>query len=383
MTNRRRAGPRARALYESVWRTGAAAIASAPGRVNLIGEHVDYNGGPVLPIAIDRRTVVVAGPADGFEFVAELDPVPVTRRPDEAARDHWSDYVLGVVRELQVLDAAPRGARVAVTSDVPAGGGLSSSAALTVAATRALARLAGATLSPRQVAGVAYRAEHDFVGVRCGTMDQMVIANARPGTALFYDTGAGAFTRVPFRAPLHLVDTGVRHRLTGGGYNARRAECEAALSALQRRWPALASLAALPVGDLVEAQASLPEPLARRVRHVVTETARVHQAVRELAAGDLSAMGRLLFAAHRSMAEDYAASCEEADLLVATARDEGAWGARLTGAGWGGMVLVLAPDRSAARIVEVMQERFERTYGRLPASWLVQAAGGARVSRSD
>lgn len=383
MTDRRRAGSRARTLFESVWRSGATVASSAPGRVNLIGEHVDYNGGPVLPIAIDRRTAVVGGLARSFAFVSELDPHPVERTVEEGTRGHWSDYALGVVRELQRLGAAPSGARLAVASDVPAGGGLSSSASLTVGVARALARLAGARLAPAHVAAVAYRAEHDFVGVRCGTMDQMIIANARAGTALAYDSGSGSFTHVPFRASLRLVDTGVRHRLTGGGYNARRAECEAALERLQRRWPGLPSLAALGIADLDEALALLPDPLSRRVRHVVTETARVHDAVHELSAQRLTAMGRMLFEAHRSMAEDYDASCAEADLLVTAARDEGAWGARLTGAGWGGMVLVLAPARSADRIVAVMQDRFERAFGRVPASWSVRAGGGARASGTD
>jgi len=351
--------------------------------VNLIGEHVDYNGGPVLPIAIDRRTAVVAGPAPGFELISELDSQRIERLPDESPRGHWSDYALGVIHELEKLHVAPSGARLAVASDVPAGGGLSSSAALTVAIARALSRLAGVTLAPRQLAGVAYRAEHDFVGVRCGTMDQMVIANARRGSALAYNSGSGTFTRVPFDLPLRLVDTGVRHRLTGGGYNARRAECEAALDRLRQRWPALPSLAALPMADLVEALTLLPDAQARRVRHVVTETARVGQAERELLADRPEAMGQLLFEAHRSMSEDYEASCEEADLLVATARDEGAWGARLTGAGWGGMVLVLAQERSADRIVQVMQEGFERVWGRVPASWSVRAAGGVRATGSD
>ncbi|HEX5819439.1 MAG TPA: galactokinase [Gemmatimonadales bacterium] len=383
MTDGRRAAARAGALFRGAWGTGPSVIASAPGRVNLIGEHVDYNGGPVLPIAIDRRTVVAAASATGFEFVSELDMERVARAPDEGRRGHWSDYALGVVRELVRLGAAPTGARIAVASDVPAGGGLSSSAALTVATARALSRLAGARLSPRQVAAVAFRAEHDFVGVRCGTMDQVVIAHARAGTALAFDSGAGTFERVPFDAPLRLVDTGVRHRLTGGGYNQRRAECEAALDRLHARWPALPSLAALPPARLDEALEMLEDPLRRRVRHVVTETGRVGRAVSALRARRLGVMGRLLFEAHRSMAEDYEASCEEADLLVATAEEAGAWGARLTGAGWGGMVLVLAPERSADRIVAEMQEAFAAVHGRMPSTWSVRAAGGVRATLTD
>jgi galactokinase len=383
MTDGRRAGARAQAVFRDAWRAGPSVTASAPGRVNLIGEHVDYNGGPVLPIAIDRRTVVAAASAKAFEFVSELDPELVVRTPGEGPRGHWTDYALGVVHELGRLGASPEGARIAVASDVPAGGGLSSSAALTVATARALSRLAGVPLTPRQVAAVAFRAEHDFVGVRCGTMDQVVIAHAQAGTALAYDSGAGSFERVPFAAPLRLVDTGVRHRLTGGGYNQRRAECESALDRLRTRWPALPSLAALPPAHLHEALAMLDERLGRRVRHVVTETSRVGRAVAALRARRLGVMGRLLFEAHRSMAQDYAASCEEADLLVAAAEAGGAWGARLTGAGWGGMVLVLAPERSADRIVVEMQEAFAGVHGRTPATWRVRAAGGVRATLTD
>ena len=383
MTDGRRAAARAVALFQGTWRTRPSVTASAPGRVNLIGEHVDYNGGPVLPVAIDRRTVVVAAPAKTFEFVSELDPERVVRTPEEGRSAHWTDYVLGVVRELSRLDAVPRGARIAVASDVPAGGGLSSSAALTVATARALSRIARVALTPRQVAAAAFRAEHDFVGVRCGTMDQVVIAHARAGTALAYDSGTGSFERVPFDAPLRLVDTGVRHRLTGGGYNQRRAECEAALERLRTRWPGLPSLAALPQAHLDAALGMLEGPLVRRVRHVVTETARVGRAVAALRARRLSVMGRLMFEAHRSMAEDYEASCEEADLLVGAAQEHGAWGARLTGAGWGGMVLVLAPERSADRIVAGMQEAFAAVYGRTPSTWSVRAAGGVRATLTD
>jgi galactokinase len=383
MTDQRRAAARAGALFRSAWRAEPAVTASAPGRVNLIGEHLDYNGGPVLPIAIDRRTVVAAAPARGFTFQSELDTERVARALDEGPRGHWSDYLLGVLRELDRLGAAPRGARLAVASDVPAGGGLSSSAALTVAATHALARLAGVRLTRSEVAAVAYRAEHDFVGVRCGTMDQTVVAQARAGTALAYDSGTGLFERVPFDATVRLVDTGVRHRLTGAGYNRRRTECERALRRLRLRWPDLPSLAALAPSLLDEALRRLEDPLARRVRHVVTETARVGSAVTALRGGRLGEMGRLLFDAHRSLAADFEASCVEADLLVTAAEAAGAWGARLTGAGWGGMVLVLAPERRADGVVASMQRAFAAAHGRTPPVWSVRAAAGVRGTLTD
>jgi galactokinase len=383
MTDLRRAASRAGALFRHAWRAEPVVTASAPGRVNLIGEHLDYNGGPVLPIAIDRRTVVAVAPARGFTFRSELDAERVTRALDEGPRGHWSDYLLGVLRELDRLGAAPRGARLAVASDVPEGGGLSSSAALTVAATHALARLAGVRLTLGQVAAVAYRAEHEFVGVRCGTMDQTVVAQAHAGSALAYDSGTGLFERVPFDARVRLVDTGVRHRLTGAAYNRRRVECERALRRLRVRWPGLPSLADLAPPLLDDALRLLEDSHARRVRHVVAETARVALAVTALRVGRLAELGRLLFDAHRSMASDFEASCVEADLLVDAAEEAGAWGARLTGAGWGGMVLVLAHERRADRVVAAMQRAFAAVHGRTPRSFTVRAAAGVRGTMTD
>ena len=377
----------ASALFRSTFggrpRTGA----SAPGRVNLLGEHTDYNGGPVLPVALQARTTVVVGPArDGL---LEL----VSSRDGEVARIDWRDgrvegwgaYLAGVVRELAILGAAPAGgARVAAAGDLPVGAGLGSSAALTVAAAKALAALAGARLTGRQLAGVAYRAEHDHVGVRCGVMDQMVAALAKPGQALLVECASAATRYIPFRGRLLLVDTGVRRELTRGRLNERRAECEAAVARLRLELPELLWLASWPVSWLARLKKALPEPLRARALHVIGETTRTRFGAQLLARGRLKPFGRLLYESHESCRRLYQCSAPELDLVVAAARRAGAHGARLTGAGWGGAVIVLLGKREGGggkgerSVAEAITRAFQRAYGREPTITPVRPSGGVR-----
>ena len=377
----------ASALFRSTFggrpRTGA----SAPGRVNLLGEHTDYNGGPVLPVALQARTTVVVGPArDGL---LEL----VSSRDGEVARIDWRDgrvegwgaYLAGVVRELAILGAAPAGgARVAAAGELPVGAGLGSSAALTVAAAKALAALAGARLTGRQLAGVAYRAEHDHVGVRCGVMDQMVAALAKPGQALLVECASAATRYIPFHGRLLLVDTGVRRELTRGRLNERRAECEAAVARLRLELPELVWLASWPVSWLGRLKKALPEPLRARALHVIGETTRTRFGAQLLARGRLKPFGRLLYESHESCRRLYQCSAPELDLVVAAARRAGAHGARLTGAGWGGAVIVLLGKGEGGRgkgerpVAEAITRAFRRAYGREPTITPVRPSGGVR-----
>jgi galactokinase len=351
---------------------------SAPGRVNLIGEHTDYNGGPVLPVAIERRTAVAARISEGWFFGSDIEAGVDQIGIDEPLRQRWSDYLVGVVRELRPLGAAPPGAQVAVATTLPIGAGLSSSAALTVSAAKALSLLAGRRLSPAQLAEVAFRAEYHQVGVRCGRMDQTIAAYGQRNTALLFETADGSLQRVPFPGRLWVVETGRSHRLTGGALNQRRRECEEAL-AFCREWrPGLPALAQLSPGDLPEMERRLPPPLVKRVRHVVTETLRTRTAAVALAAGDLELLGRLLVEGHASLRLDYESTIPEADLIVESAVRHGAFGARLTGAGWGGAVVVLAPARLDTRIVAEIAGDFRREFGRLPETWSTRAAAGVR-----
>ena len=369
----------AESLFRRTFADAPDVIASAPGRVNLLGEHTDYNGGPVFPVALERRTAVAVGRSQRWELVSAAEPGVVVREIDAPMHERWSDYVVGVVRELRALGAAPPAARIGVDSNVPIGAGLSSSAALTVSSARALSLLAGRRLSRAQLVDVAFRAEHDQVGVRVGRMDQTISAHGEAGTALLFETAAGTLERVPMPGRIWIVETGVSHKLTGGELNERRRECEEALALLQGRWPALRNLAELPPADLPTAAELLGnESLFRRVRHVVTETARTRGAATALARLDLAELGRLMLAGHRSLQVDYQSTVAEADVIVEAAEARGAWGARLTGAGWGGAVLLLAPESREREIVQGVVGDFAARFGRRPVTWSTRAAGGVR-----
>jgi galactokinase len=376
------------ALFQKAFGVAPRAAASAPGRVNLIGEHTDYNGGPVLPIAIAQRTTVAVGPADDdvLEAVSTRDGQLVRARWREQLPEGWTAYVAGVLRELWALHALPRGGgvRVAVASDVPIGAGLSSSAALTVATAKALTG-EKAKLTGRQIAGVAFRAEHNHVGVRCGVMDQTIAALARANHALLLECASLDVRQIPFRGRLLLVDTGKRHDLRAGALNERRAECEAAVKRLKVDLPELAWLASWPAAWLSRLKRALKEPLRSRAVHVVGETARTRFGAQLLRQGKLQRFGELLYESHESCRRLYACSAPELDTVVAAAKRAGALGARLTGAGWGGAVVVLL-ERGAGseeRVKTAIERAFVKAYGREPRISEVKASGGAKVERVE
>jgi galactokinase len=375
---RRSSARLATSLFTASFSSRPAVGASSPGRVNLIGEHTDYNGGPVLPVAVERRTAAVARIADRWSLVSDAGGGVQEAELDAPLSRNWTDYIVGVVRELRTLHAAPRGAEIAVATTLPIGAGLSSSAALTVATAKALSLLAGKRLTPEQLVEVAFRAEYHHVGVRCGRMDQTIAVHGVSGSALLFETATGELRRVPFPGRLWIVETGVPHRLIGGELNRRRRECEEAL-AFCRDWrPALRHLAQLSAADLPEMARRLPPPLVPRVRHLVTETVRTREAADALASGDLRRLGRLLLEGHESLRADYQSSVPEADFIVASALEHGAYGARLTGAGWGGAVVVLAPDMLEARVVAEIGGDFAGRFGRHPEMWSSRAAAGVR-----
>jgi len=349
--------------FAALFRRPPSAIADAPGRVNLIGEHTDYNRGFVLPTPIPQRTVAELAPradervraASGTGGVEEY----VLGR--ETRGRGWLDHVQGLTWALRADGALILGFDLRITSRVPMGAGLASSAALEVAVLRALRAAFRLALDDVELALVAQRAESEFVGARVGVMDHMVASLGVPGAALLLDTGSLERRSIPLppEAELVVIDSGVAHHHGSGGYNTRRAECERAAALLGVS--ALRELTAVDAARI----AALPEPLARRVRHVVGENERVLAAVGALEAGDLVGLGALLDRSHASLRDDYEVSTPEIEALVAAARSEReVLGARLTGGGFGGAVLALARRGSAAAAAGRIAAAYGRRTGR-------------------
>ncbi|HEX5041295.1 MAG TPA: galactokinase [Candidatus Polarisedimenticolaceae bacterium] len=325
----------------------------APGRVNLIGDHTDYNDGLVLPVAIGQATFVRVRARDDRRLSMHAQDVGERAEADLDGPVHaggWRSYVEGVARILLEQGFPLRGADLAVRSDLPMGSGLSSSAALTVGTALALLAVARLAAEPVPIARAVQETEHRFAGARVGIMDPLAILLGRAGCALLLDCRSLQRRHVPLRLGEHvfvLADSGVRHSIGASGYNTRRAECEEAVRLLGRR-----SLRDVGLEELPGLSRLLPDLLGRRVRHVVTENARTEEAAEALEAGDLGRAGTLMLQSHRSLREDYEVTVPELDRLVAAFLEAGALGARMTGGGFGGSVVALVP-RDALREVRV------------------------------
>jgi galactokinase len=339
--------------------------ACAPGRVNLIGEHTDYHEGFVLPTAIPQHTAVIVRQRNDDQVhavSAERPGEDVVFELGQERRTHgWGDYVQGVTRTLADAGYRTGGFDLEVHSDVPVGSGLSSSAALEIAVLRALTAAFELPLDSVQMARIAQRAEVEFVGAPVGIMDQMASSLATPGEALFLDTRSLAFDRIPLPATLALavVDSGVTHQHAGGDYATRRAESERAARLLHVR--CLRDLDETDLPRLV----LLPAVEARRARHVITENARVLSAVSALQGGDLDRLGALFIASHQSMRDDYEISTPEIDLLVELAIQlPGVYGARLTGGGFGGAIVIAADADRGADVARDVTNTYSQRTGR-------------------
>jgi galactokinase len=352
----------------------------APGRINLIGEHTDYNAGWVMPAAIDLEVTAAAAArtdrtlrlhsehfAETAEFLLDEDGL-------DAGVPAWSRSLRGVALLLDRKQRL-RGADLYLRSSVPVGAGLSSSAAAEVAVGCALAGLAGIEIAPTELALLCQQASHEFAGSRCGIMDQYIACMGRRGAFADLDTRTLAVRWLPWPAEACLLalDTGVRHDHASGEYNRRRAECEEAAARL-----GLASLRELSEERLPLAEAQLPPVLFARCRHVVRENARVQAAAAALAAGDLAVLGRLLNASHASLRDDYQVSCPELDLLADLCRRQpGVWGARMMGGGFGGCVLALLQPAAAAELPRLVAPAYRQTCGHETQSWLCRSAAAA------
>ena len=349
---------------------------TAPGRVNLIGEHTDYNDGFVLPFALPHRTAVAASPVDGPSWTVVSEGVgTVSFSLDEKVGD-WGAYVAGVIWALGEAGVEVPTARLAITSDVPEGAGLSSSAALECAVLGALVDLAGADLPAGRWPRIAQRAENDYVGAPTGIMDQSASTLCRAGHALFLDCRSLDMQHIPFDIgadglAILVIDSRAPHQHAGGEYADRRRTCEAAAKAL--------GIAALrDVDDLPAALAKLDDEVTRkRVRHVVTENQRVLDTVDVLREGDVRAVGPLMTASHASMRDDYEITVPEVDTAVEAALSAGAYGARMTGGGFGGCVLALVDADAVERVADRVTAAFAERGFRSPTWFKAVAAGGA------
>ena len=351
--------------FRELFRTEPGVTADAPGRANLIGEHTDYSGGFVLPVVIPRRTrVELRRRGDDVVQVhsEQLRQTETFRLGTEAPGRGWVDHVQGVTALARPRPLGGFDARI--DSDVPPGSGLASSAAMEVALLRALRQTFGWELDDVRLALLAQRVEVEFVGAPVGVMDPMASSLGAMGEALFIDTQTLRTERVPLPAGLGIavVHSGIPHEHSRGDYRIRRRECEELTRAL-----GVPSLRALTVDDLPGVE-GLPPPLDRRARHVVSENARVLDAVEALRSGALERLGALLAASHRSLRDDYQVSVPDLDQLVALAAEApGVFGARLTGGGFGGAIVVAARPEGLRASMERVAERYRTETGRTAA----------------
>jgi galactokinase len=360
-------------------------IFRAPGRVNLIGEHTDYNDGFVMPAAIEFYTWVAASNRNGrilhvhsdqFAETVDLSLDALAGPP----RKHWSDFIRGVAAVMQATGHTLSGANLVIYGQVPLGAGLGSSAALEVSTALALISVSNFELPPLELVKICQRAEHEYAGTRCGIMDQFIATFGREGHALMLDCRSLDYKLLPIPPDARLVicNTMVKHELAAGEYNHRRADCENGVRTLRQHLPNVLALRDVTLVDLERHRNELPELVYRRCRHVISENQRVLAAADALPSGDLGRFGQLMYESHRSLRDDYEVSCRELDLLVDLASAcEGVYGARMTGGGFGGCTVNLVRSDAVDRFQCRIREAYEKRTGKIPDVYVCSAAQGA------
>ena len=381
--------PDSLALLETQFGPGKDAItARAPGRVNLIGEHTDYNGGYVLPFAIDRFTSVALRPrtdrhmriyAAAFNETFEME-LPIV---DPAPTGTWRDYLVGILLEIEKRANLSFGFDGVITGNVPLGAGLSSSASLEVALALSLSRLYNVELEDSELVRLCQRAENEFVGTQSGIMDQYASLLARDRSAILLNTTSLEHRYIPLELgdmALLVINSGVQRELASSGYNNRRRECQEALRWLQEMMPErrLRSLSDLGLDDLHQLEHAMPGVLMMRARHVIEENTRVLETVDALEHEDLTTVGKLLFASHASLRDLFQVSTKELDFLVNWGMENGALGARLVGGGFGGATLHLVSKNCAAEYPEKITAAYHKAFGLTAMTIEVRPSPGAK-----
>ncbi|MFN2282861.1 MAG: galactokinase [Anaerolineae bacterium] len=359
-------------------------VVRAPGRVNLIGEHTDYNDGFVLPVAVDQAAWLAVGVADdSLTTVRALDikndeAVFSTMEPPSSVGG-WADYPKGVLWAFLERGLQPSPINAVLASDVPVGAGMSSSAAIELAFAFAWSTLGNFDISLSDLALLCQRAENQYVGVNCGIMDQMISACGKAGHAMMLDSRSleRRYFPMPEGVAIVVSDSMVRRSLASSEYNVRRAQCEQAVAHLQANLPEIKALRDVTMRELEQFGHDLPEVVYRRARHVVTENARVIKFARALYAGDIETAGALMVEGHRSLRDDYEVSAPELDALVEAAIDvPGCYGARLTGAGFGGCTIALVAESAVPEFKAHITEVYDERYGKQPAVYVTHPADG-------
>jgi galactokinase len=377
---------RALASFVGAFDSTPTTLVQAPGRVNLIGEHTDYNQGFVLPCAIDFHTVVAARARSdqrvrvvASDFGHATDEFRLDQPIEHKLRPEWANYVRGVFAELVARGLPLQGMNLAIAGDVPRGAGLSSSASLEVALARTAQALMGWTaLTPTDLALIAQRAENDFVGCQCGIMDQLISARGQAGHALLIDCRDLSLRAVPLPADaaVLIVHSHVQRGLVDSHYNLRREQCQAAATAL-----GLPSLRDLSAAHLAAEAGRLDDTVRRRAQHVVSENARTLQAAEAFEHGDLPALGRLMAESHRSMRDDFEITVPAIDRLVEILQSAigDAGGARMTGGGFGGCAVAVLPAQRVPEVVEAVERHYRSPEGRAGTVHVTSAVDGAQV----
>ncbi len=357
----------------------------APGRVNLIGEHTDYNDGFVMPAAIEFSTWVGAAARSDRKLAIHSENFAESREfplddPEAHGDKHWSDYVRGVAVALERRGHKVHGADLYIRGEVPIGSGLSSSAAIEVSTALALLAVSGISLDKKQIALLGQAAENEFVGMRCGIMDQFISCHGKADHALMLDCRSLDYRLLPLppNARLVICNTMVHHALAGGEYNKRRADCEAGVKHLAQFLPGIKALRDVTVADLERHGNGLPEVVYRRCRHVVSEDGRMEQAAVALNGGHLETFGELMYASHASLRIDYEVSCAELDVMVDLAsRVKGVYGARMTGGGFGGCTINLVQAEQVDEFKATVAPGYEKATGKTPVIYVTSAVAGA------